>query len=83
MKEPEKIGIYSNSMNKLDVLHFNSDSLLYVKTLHFPLWNKQRGIPKAYTRLIQYNDSLFIGTSFYAQRNFGGTYESKNRKSSE
>lgn len=35
MKEPEKIGIYSNSMNKLDVLHFNSDSLLYVKTLHF------------------------------------------------
>lgn len=64
MKEPEKIGIYSNSMNKLDVLHFNSDSLLYVKTLHFPLWNKQRGIPKAYTRLIQYNDSLFIGTSF-------------------
>ena len=32
--------------------------------MHFPLWNKQRGIPKAYTRLIQYNDSLFIGTSF-------------------
>ena len=43
---------------------FNSDSLLLVKTLHFPLWNKQRKIPKAYTRLIQYNDSLFIGTSF-------------------
>ena len=64
MKEPGKIGIYSNSMNKLDIFHFNSDSLLLVKTLHFPLWNKQRKIPKAYTRLVQYNDSLFIGTSF-------------------
>ena len=25
---------------------------------------------KAYTRLIQYNDSLFIGTSFMPKRNF-------------
>lgn len=64
MKEPGKIGIYSNSMNKLDIFRFKSDSLLLVKTFHFPLWNKQREIPKAYTRLIQYNDSLFIGTSF-------------------
>lgn len=64
MKNPGKIGIYSNSMNKLDIFHFKSDSLSLVKTFHFPLWNRQRGIPKAYTRLTQYNDSLFIGTSF-------------------
>lgn len=83
MKEPEKIGIYSNSMNKLDVLHFNSDSLLYVKTLHFPLWNKQRGIPKAYTRLIQYNDSLFIGTSFMPKEISVELMNLKTEKSSE
>lgn len=64
MKEPSKVGIYSNSMNKLEVYKLNVDSLSLDKTFHFPLWNKQRGIPKAYTRLVQYNDSLFIGTSF-------------------
>lgn len=64
MKDPGKVGIYSSSMNKMDIYTLNADSLSLYKTFHFPLWNKQRGIPKAYTRLVQYNDSLFVGTSF-------------------
>lgn len=64
MKARDRVGIYSNSLNRLEVYKLDSDTMTLDKTFHFPLWNKQRGIPKAYTRLVQYNDSLFVGTSF-------------------
>ena len=37
MKDPYKVEIYSNSLNKLEIYHFRFDSLSLNKTFHFPL----------------------------------------------
>ena len=64
MRRPHEVGIYSNGQNRLDIYHTASDSLRLQQTYSFPLWNEEKGIPKAYTRMLQFNDSLFVGTSF-------------------
>lgn len=69
MKQKNKVVIYSNGQNRLDTYNLNGGKLELKDIRHFPVWYKERGLPKAYTQLQQYNDSLFVGISFYAKRN--------------
>lgn len=64
MKKNGNVGIYSNALNIMNIYQTKADSLIHTHTFHFPIWSKEHGIPKAYTRMQQYDDSLFIGTSF-------------------
>lgn len=64
MKQSNKVGIYMNEQNRLDIYTLATDTLLLQERMKFPVWNEERGIPKAYTRLEQFDDSLFVGTSF-------------------
>lgn len=64
MKQKDRVIIYSNGLNRLDAYNLNDGKLELRDIRHFPIWYEERGLPKAYTRLQQYNDSLFIGTSF-------------------
>lgn len=64
MKYQRQVGIYSNSLNKLVIYDVLRDTIVLKKSFHFPIWNEGRKLPKAYTRMIQFDDSLFVGTSF-------------------
>ena len=64
MKQKNKVVIYSNGQNRLDTYNLNGGKLELKDIRHFPVWYKERGLPKAYTQLQQYNDSLFVGISF-------------------
>lgn len=64
MKKNGNVGIYSNALNIMNIYQTKADSLIHTHTFHFPIWSKEHGIPKSYTRMQQYDDSLFIGTSF-------------------
>lgn len=65
MRDKNRVAIYSNSLNQIELFELRADSLAYLSTFHFPIWIKrQRSLPKPYTRLVQYNDTLFVGTSF-------------------
>lgn len=64
MNRVNSYAVYSNGQNKMDVYHLDVDSLIKICKYHFPIWNKERGIPKAYTRMQQLDDTLFVGTSF-------------------
>lgn len=48
----------------MDTYNLNGGKLELKDIRHFPVWYKERGLPKAYTQLQQYNDSLFVGISF-------------------
>ncbi len=65
MQDKNRIAIYSNSLNRLELFELRADAPVYLSTSHFPVWMKgNRLLPKPYTRLVQYNDMLFVGTSF-------------------
>lgn len=65
MRDKNRVAIYSNSLNQIELFELRADNLAYLSTFHFPIWIKrQRSPPKPYTRLVQYNDTLFVGTSF-------------------
>lgn len=65
MCDKDRVAIYSNSLNRMETFELQADSLTYLSTFHFPVWMKrQRSLPKPYTRLVQYDDTLFVGTSF-------------------
>lgn len=80
MKAPRQVGIYSNSLNRLEVYQVRPDTLVSQGVYAFPLWNKERGIPKAYTRMLQYDDSLFVGTSFMPRQVSVDLLDLKNSK---
>lgn len=51
--------------NRLDIYRLGpTDSMELVETRQFPEWMKERAIPKAYSRLWQVKDSLYIGIAF-------------------
>lgn len=65
MRDSDRVAIYSNRLNRMETFALQADSLVYRSTLRFPVWVKNgHNLPKPYTRLIQYDDSLFVGTSF-------------------
>lgn len=65
MHEKNRVAVYSNSLNRMEMFELRADSLVYLSAFRFPIWTKrQRNLPKPYTRLVQYNDTLFVGTSF-------------------
>lgn len=80
MNEPATFGIYSNGLNKLDIYQIVADSVSNLSAYHFPIWNKERGLPKAYTRLQQVDDSLFVGTSFTPKEIFVELMDMKKEK---
>lgn len=69
MRDKERVAIYSNSLNRMEVFSLDADSLLFQSVYRFPVWVKgARNLPKPYTRLVQYDDTLFVATSFLPRR---------------
>lgn len=60
MRDKDRVAIYSNSLNRMETFELQADSFVYRSTALIPTG----GGPKPYTRLVQYNDTLFVGTSF-------------------
>ena len=46
MRDKNRVAIYSNSLNQIELFELRADSLAYLSTFHFPIWIKrQRSLP--------------------------------------
>lgn len=80
MNRINSYAIYSNGQNKMDIYKLDGDSLRKTCNYHFPIWDKGRGIPKAYTRMQQFDDTLFVGTSFMPKEIVVDMIDMKNER---
>ena len=65
MRRGTDAALFEAIPNRMDMYCLlPTDSMELVQTWQFPEWMKERQLPKAYSRLWQVKDSLFIGVAF-------------------
>lgn len=64
MQRSDETALFESIPNRLCLYRQQGDSVALFRTRQFPVWMQERALPKAYSRMWQTEDSLYIGVAF-------------------
>ncbi|WP_298062194.1 BF3164 family lipoprotein [uncultured Rikenella sp.] len=64
MQRADETALFESMPNRFCLYRQKGDTVALLQTLQFPVWMKARALPKAYSRLWQTKDTLYIGIAF-------------------